>query len=191
MTRHLTTEELEQGLDHILASPRDSGRLELIVRRPDVDGRESLDEGRLDVAEGLVGDNWVRRGSRHMPGGVADPDMQLNIMNARVAALVADDPSRRELAGDQLYLDMDLSYENLPPGTRLEVGEAVIEVTEPPHTGCRKFAERFGKEAMVFVNSGRGKQLNFRGINAKVIRPGGIRVGDVARKLADGEAEKE
>jgi hypothetical protein len=109
MTRHLTTEELEQGLEHILASPRDGGRLELIVRRPEVDGRESLDEGRLDVDQGLVGDNWLSRGSRHMPGGAADPDMQLNIINARVAALVADDPARRELAGDQLYLDLDLS----------------------------------------------------------------------------------
>lgn len=184
MARHLTTEELEQGLDNILASPQDNGALELIVRRPEVDGRESLGAGRLDVDQGLIGDNWKARGSSHTPDGAADPEMQLNIMNSRVAALVADEPARRELAGDQLYLDMDLSYENLPPGTRLEVGGAVIEVTEPPHTGCRKFAERFGKEAVVFVNSGRGKQLNFRGINAKVIRSGDIRVGDVARKLA-------
>jgi hypothetical protein len=183
MTRHLLTEELERGLDHILASPQDGGRLELIVRRPEVDTRESLDEGRLDVDQGLVGDNWLSRGSRHMPDGAADPDMQLNIMNSRVAALVADDPARRELAGDQLYLDMDLSYENLPAGTRLALGDAVIEVTEPPHTGCRKFAERFGKEAVVFVNSGRGKALNFRGINAKVIQSGDIRVGDVAKKM--------
>lgn len=186
MARQLTTEELEQGLDDILASPKDGGALELIVRRPEVDERESLAEGRLDIEQGLVGDNWLRRGSRHMPGGAADPEMQLNIMNARVVALVADDPDRRELAGDQLYLDMDLSGENLPPGTRLEIGDAVIEVTEPPHTGCRKFAERFGKDAVVFVNSGRGKQLNFRGINAKVVQSGGIKVGDTAKKLVHG-----
>ncbi len=117
-----------------------------------------------------------------MPDGSADPEMQLNIMNARVASLVADGPDRRELAGDQLYLDMDLSPDNLPPGTQLEIGGAVIEVTEPPHTGCRKFAARFGKDAVVFVNSGPGKKLNFRGINAKVVRSGDIRVGDVARK---------
>ena len=184
MARQLTTAELEQGLDDILASPKDNGALELIVRRPDVDERESLAEGRLDIDEGLVGDNWLRRGSRHMPGGGADPEMQLNIMNARVVALVADDPMRRELAGDQLYLDMDLSGENLPPGTRLEIGDAVIEITEPPHTGCNKFAERFGKDAVVFVNSGRGKQLNFRGINAKVVQSGNIKVGDTARKRA-------
>ena len=121
-----------------------------------------------------------------MPDGAADPEMQLNIMNARVAALVADAPERRALAGDQLFLDLDLSDENLPPGTRLAIGDAIIEVTEPPHTGCRKFAERFGKDAVVFVNSGRGKQLNFRGINARVVRSGDIRVGDVARKLTGG-----
>ncbi|NIL93934.1 MAG: MOSC domain-containing protein [Woeseiaceae bacterium] len=182
MARQLSTEELEQGLDHILASPKDSGALELIVRRPEVDVRESLAEGRLDTDEGLVGDNWRARGSGHMPDGSADPEMQLNIMNARVASLVADGPDRRELAGDQLYLDMDLSPDNLPPGTQLEIGGAVIEVTEPPHTGCRKFAARFGKDAVVFVNSGPGKKLNFRGINAKVVRSGDIRVGDVARK---------
>ena len=183
MARQLTTEELEQGLEHILASPKDNGALELIVIRPDVDARERQEAGRLDTEQGLIGDNWLSRGSRHMPDGAADPDMQLNIMNSRVVALVADDPERRELAGDQLYLDLDLSYENLPPGTQLSLGEAVIEVTEPPHTGCKKFAERFGKDAIVFVNSGRGKDLNFRGINAKVIRSGVIKLGDTASKL--------
>lgn len=181
--RQLTTEELEQGLDDILASPQDAGRLELIVRRPEVDGRESLDAGRLDESEGLVGDNWLARGSGHMPDGAADPDMQLNIMNSRVAALVAVDPERRELAGDQLYVDLDLGPDNLPPGSRLSVGEAIIEVTEPPHTGCKKFAARFGVDAMVFVNSGLGKARNFRGINARVVRPGAIRVGDIVTKL--------
>jgi hypothetical protein len=180
--RHLGTEELEQGLDTILQSPQDEGALGLIVRRPDVDQRESLVTGHLDVSEGLVGDNWRKRGNRHMPDGAADPDMQLNIMNTRVIALVADDPDRRELAGDQLYLDMDLSGENLPPGTRLAIGEAIIEVTEPPHTGCKKFASRFGRDATVFVNTGLGKTLNLRGINAKVVQSGDIEVGDIARK---------
>ncbi len=181
--KQLTTAELEAGLDHILASPKDNGELELIVRRPEVDARESVVQGHLDVAEGLVGDNWLARGCRHMPDGAADPEMQLNIMNSRVVQLVADDAARRELAGDQLYVDLDLSDENLPPGTRLSIGDAVIEVTEPPHTGCKKFAARFGVDAMVFVNSGLGKKLNFRGINAKVVRSGDIRVGDVMRKV--------
>ncbi len=183
MARQLSKAELEQGLDHILASPADNGALELIVRRPAVDEREVVPEARLDVDEGLVGDNWQARGSSHMPGGQADPDMQLNIMNARVVALLADDPARRELAGDQLFLDMDLGPENLPPGTQLAIGEAVIEVTEPPHTGCKKFASRFGTDATVCVNSGLGKERNFRGINARVVKSGDIRVGDVARKL--------
>lgn len=181
--KHLSTEELEQGLETILRSPSDDGELALIVRRPDVDEREAVSVARLDTERGLVGDNWLQRGSRHMPDGAADPEMQLNIMNARVVSLLADGAERRELAGDQLYLDMDLSYENLPPGTQLAIGDAIIEVTEAPHTGCKKFAARFGRDAMVFVNSGMGKKLNFRGINAKVTQSGDIRVGDVARKL--------
>lgn len=181
--RQLGKQELEQGLEHILLSPKDNGTLELIVRRPGVDARESLAAGRLDTVHGLVGDNWLERGSRHMPDGRADPEMQLNIMNARVSRLVASDPGRQELAGDQLYLDLDLGRDNLPPGTRLAIGDAIIEVTAPPHTGCKKFAARFGVDAMVFVNSGMGKQRNFRGINAKVVRSGDIRVGDLARKL--------
>ena len=181
--RHLTQSELERGLDHILASPGDDGAVELVVARPAVDEREVLEEGFLDVEQGLVGDNWLSRGCRHTPDGAADPEMQLNIMNARVASLVAVDPDRRALAGDQLFVDLDLSPENLPPGTRLEVGDAMIEVTEPPHTGCKKFAARFGVEAVVFVNSGLGKAKNFRGINARVVRSGAVRAGDRITKL--------
>jgi len=182
-SKQLSTEELEQGLDIIRQSPQDEGVLKLIVRRPDVDQRETIATGHLDVGEGLVGDNWRKRGSRHMPDGAADPDMQLNIMNSRVVELVADGLERRELAGDQLYLDMDLSAENLPPGSQLALGEAIIEVTEPPHTGCKKFAARFGRDAVVFVNTGFGKTQNFRGICAKVIQSGDIKTCDVARKV--------
>jgi hypothetical protein len=185
--RQLDIGELEQGLDDILRSPMDVGVLGLIVRRPEVDARESVSSGRLDVEQGLVGDNWLVKGNRHMPDGAADPERQLTIMNSRVVALVAQGPARRELAGDQLYLDMNLGGDNLPAGTRLSIGDAIIEVTEPPHTGCRKFAERFGRDATVFVNSGTGKKLNFRGINAKVIQSGDIRVGDIARKVSDSQ----
>ena len=180
---HLSADKLEQGVDHILASPNDVGTLKLIVLRPDVDQRETPEEGRLDTEQGLVGDNWSTRGSRSTADGSADPEMQLKIMNARVIGLVAQARERWPLAGDQLFLDMDLSDDNLPPGTQLALGDAIIEVTEPPHTGCKKFAARFGVDAMVFVNSGRGRKLNFRGINAKVIQSGDIEVGDVARKL--------
>ena len=180
--RHLGKAELEAGLPHIEASPKDGGVLRMIVRRPRTNAREVLDEGRLDLAEGLVGDNWRTRGSASGANGGADPQMQLNIMNARAAALVAGDRERWPLAGDQLYLDLDLSAANLPPGTRLRLGEALIEVTPPPHTGCRKFVSRFGMDAMKFVNSRIGRQLNLRGINAKVVEPGIVRIGDVASK---------
>ncbi len=183
IARHLTTDELEAGLDHIRQSPQDNGVLQLIVRRPAMAVREVLEEAHLDLTVGLVGDNWKQRPSSRTPDHSAHPDMQLNIMNARVIALVAQEKDRWQLAGDQLYLDLDLSPANLPPGTQLAIGSAVIEVTAQPHTGCIKFVARFGMEAMKFVNSPLGRQLNLRGINAKVIQPGVIRTGDIARKL--------
>lgn len=180
--RHLTMEELEAGLEHIRHSPKDTGVLELIVRRPRVGERDVLREGHLDPLVGLVGDSWKDRASSRTADGSPHPDMQLNIMNARVVALVAQYPARWALAGDQLFIDMDLTDDNLPPGTRLELGSAVIEVTDQPHTGCQKFVARFGLDAMKFVNSPVGRQLHLRGINARVLQGGIVRVGDVARK---------
>lgn len=182
--KHLTMAELEAGLDEIRRAPRDEGVLQLIVRRPRIEEREVLEEGELDPVKGLVGDCWVTRGSSSTADGSPNPDMQLNIMNARVAALVAQAKDRWQLAGDQLYIDMDLSAENLPPGTQLAIGSAVIEVTPPPHTGCKKFVSRFGLDAVKFVNSAVGRELHLRGINARVVQPGVIRVGQVAKKLA-------
>jgi hypothetical protein len=181
---HRSAETLEAGLDHIRSSPADEGRLELIVRRPAEDQREVLDEGVLDLEKGLLGDTWLLRGSSRTADGSAHPDMQLNVMNARVAALVAVDPDRRALAGDQLYLDFDISESNLPAGTRVAIGEAVIEFTDQPHRGCAKFAERFGADALRFVNTGDGRPLRLRGANAKVVVPGTIRPGDPVRKLS-------
>ena len=183
IAQHLTTEELQAGLDEIRRAPKDKGVLELIVRRPGVNDREVLEEAELDLDEGLVGDGWKRRRSTTTPDGSPNPLMQLNVMNARVIALVAQEKSRWHLAGDQLFLDLDLSAENLPAGSRLSLGSAVIEVTPPPHLGCQKFVARFGLEAMRFVNSPLGRQLHLRGINAKVVQAGVIRVGDVARKI--------
>jgi hypothetical protein len=176
-------EALEAGLEEIRRSPKDEGALELIVRRPRIDEREALEEGELNPVEGLVGDSWIKRGSSRTPDGSSHPDMQLNIMNARVIALVAQDKARWSLAGDQLFIDMDLSSENLPAGTRLAVGSAVIEVTAQPHTGCKKFVSRFGLDAMNFVNSPVGKRLHLRGINARVVQAGVIRVGHVVKKI--------
>ncbi len=182
-TKFLTMEELEAGLEAIRQSPKDQGLLELIVRRPATDERELLVEGQLDLVEGLVGDDWMRRGSSGTPDGSSHPDMQLTIMNSRAIALITQDKARWPLAGDQLYIDMDLSVDNLPPGTRLALGTAVIEVTAQPHTGCKKFSSRFGLDALKFVNSPTGKQLHLRGINARVVQTGQIRVGDLAKKI--------
>ena len=176
--RHATREQLEAGLDIIRAAPRDHGILKLIVRRPQAGAREVLDAGVLDPVEGLIGDNWRTRGSSRTADGSSHPDMQLNVMSARAIALIADEESRWPLAGDQLFVDLDLSAVNLPPGTRLSIGSAVIEVTNQPHTGCDKFVSRFGLDAMKFVNSPTGRELNLRGINARVVTPGRIRAGD-------------
>ena len=180
---HLSTEQLEAGLDHIRQSPRDEGVVELIVRRPQVDSREVLEQAEFSTVEGLVGDTWNQRSSSKTPDGSPHPEMQINIMNARSVALVAQEKERWPLAGDQLFIDMDLSKENLPAGARIAVGTAVLEVTAPPHTGCMKFVARFGKDAMMFVNSPIGKELCLRGINAKVVQSGVVRVGEVAKKL--------
>ena len=181
--KHLTMAELEAGLDDIRQSPKHEGVLRMIVRRPQIGEREVLEEGTLDLREGLVGDNWIARGSARTSDGSSHPDMQLNIMNARVIALVAQDTARWHLAGDQLFIDIDLSADNLPPGTRLAIGSAVIEVTDIPHTGCTKFVGRFGVDAMKFVNSPVGRELHLRGINAKVVQSGVIRSGDAVRKI--------
>lgn len=180
----LNMAELESGLPLIEKSPKDTGAVELIVRRPSVGEREEVTEGELDPARGLVGDNWLARGYRKTVDGSAHPDMQLNIMNARSIALIAQSRSRWKLAGDQFYVDLDLSYDNLPPGTQLGIGSAVVEITAEPHLGCSKFIERFGKDAALFVNSDEGKRLNLRGVNAKVIRPGSVRTEDTVKKLS-------
>lgn len=187
---HRTVDELEAGVADIRLSPKDAGTLELIVRRPALEEREVLHVGVLDTEVGLVGDTWKQRPSKRTPDNSAHPDMQLNIINSRLSQLIAIDPARRALAGDQLHVDLDLSYDNLPPGTRLTFGDGdradapVIEVTAQPHTGCAKFTARFGIDAMRFVSSDVGKELNLRGINAKVVVGGTIRQGDVIRKLA-------
>lgn len=181
--QHVSITELETGMDHIRQSPKDDGVLKMIVRRPAVDEREVIHEGQLNTTEGLEGDTWKTRGSSHTIDGSANTEAQVTVMNVRLIALLAPEEERWSLAGDQLYVDMDLSEDNIPPGTRLSIGAAILEVSAQPHSGCKKFSSRFGVEAMKFVNSPEGKRLHLRGINTKVIQSGEIRVGDMIRKL--------
>lgn len=181
---HRGYEELVAGLEHVRRSPSDHGTLEMIVCRPAEGARQVLDHGRLDPADGLVGDSWRARGSRSGADGSADPEDQLTVMNSRLAALVAGTADHGGLAGDQLYVDLDLSADRLPAGTRLEIGEAVVEITAKPHRGCAKFAARFGSDALRFVNTGPGRLLNLRGRNARVIVAGTVRPGDTLTRVA-------
>ena len=175
---HLSAAQLEAGLDNVLAAPREEGLLASIVARPGVGERRVVETARLDHTLGLVGDNWLSRGNKRTPDGSAVPGMQVTVMSARVAQLVAAGTQRMALAGDQLYVDLDLSVDNLPAGSRLRIGGAVLEVSEVPHLGCMKFVERFGEEAMRFVNSRLGRQLRLRGVNTFVVAGGDIRIGD-------------
>ncbi|CAN5390429.1 MOSC domain-containing protein [soil metagenome] len=180
--KHITAIEIEKAIHHVLASPKDVGLVEMIVRRPRDNKREIIASGDLDLEHGLVGDNWLTRGSSRTMDGKGHPEMQLNLMNIRYAELIAGHRGRVPLAGDQFFVDLDLSRENLPVGSRLAFGEAVIEVTAIPHLGCKKFVERFGLDAMEFVNSDFGRKHNLRGINAKVIVAGRVVIGDTVRQ---------
>jgi MOSC domain-containing protein YiiM len=175
---------LEESLDHIRAAPVDGGTVVLIAKRPAVDERKVVTEARLTIEEGLEGDTWRVRGSSRTPDGGPNPEAQLTLMNARLALAIADDRERWPLAGDQLYVDLDLSRANLPPGSKVQIGSAVIEFSEPPHTGCAKFSSRFGVDALKFVNSPLGRELRLRGANCRVVVAGTVRTGDTIKKLA-------
>ncbi len=181
---HPTTEQLESGLDRVRQAPKDRGVLAMIVRRPQVGARDVLEEAELNFEEGLAGDSWRHRRNPHAKDGSPDPATQLNVIGVRAIELVAGERGRWPLAGDQLIIDFDLSAENLPAGSRLAIGSAIIEVSEEPHTGCGKFVARFGVAAQKLVNSPVGRSLNLRGINATVVQPGRIRVGDLVTKSA-------
>lgn len=181
--KQLDINELEAGLEVIRQSPKDGGMLDLIVCCSQNGKLEEFDQAALDPVMGLVGDDRQQRRNHTALDDKTHPDRQLSIMNSRVIALIADHPERWKLCDDQLYFDMDLSVDNLPAGTQLSIGSAIIEVTSVSHRGGEKFAANFGVDAMHFVDSELGKQLNLRGINAKVVKPGTICVGDSATKL--------
>ena len=181
---HVSPADLEAGVELVRAAPTGAGTLQLIVRRPAEEQRELLASGRLDLREGLVGDMWINHPSSSTADGGPNPDAQVTLMSARAAALVAGGATHERWAeaGDQLYVDLDLSHANLPPGSRLRVGnEAVLEITAAPHLGCGKFSRRFGVDALKLVNSEQGRALRLRGVNARVIDPGRIARGDQVR----------
>ena len=174
--------DLDASLSEIKKSPSQQGVVDLIVCRPQKNTRQELDTGELTIEEGLVGDNWKVRAAGSKDKSV-HRNTQLALINSRVIAAIVNNKDRWELAGDQFYVDFDLSKENIPSGARLKIGTAIIDVTEEPHLGCKKFAERFGKDAVKFVNSSNGKLLNLRGIHARVIVPGKVTVGSHIEKL--------
>ncbi len=183
---HLALSELAAGLDDVRAAPADAGTLELIVRRPAEEQRQLMTNAELELRGGLVGDMWVSRSSSSTADGGPNPEAQVTVMNARAAALVAGGSERERWAqaGDQLYVDLDLSQDNLPSGTRLAIGGAVLEVSKAPHLGCGKFSRRFGVDALKLVNSQTGRELRLRGLNARVVAPGAIARGDEVRKVS-------
>ncbi len=178
-----TDDDLDTRLPYIRSAPADRGSVELIVRRPGVDERETVTEAVLDPDVGLVGDGWLARGSRSTADGSADPACQVTLISVRVLEAIEPDRSRWPLAGDQVYVDLDLSVDGLPAGTRLAIGTAVIEVSEPPHTGCAKFSARFGSDALRWINAPTGRAHRMRGLNARVVTGGTIRQGDEIRRV--------
>jgi MOSC domain-containing protein YiiM len=180
---HRPLTEIEETAAGMGSSPSDAGIVEMIVCRPAVNERRVLQEGVLDATHGLRGDSWENRGVG-TPAGSADPLRQITVMNSRVLASVAGHRDRWQLAGDQLIVDFNLSIDSLAAGTRLQIGEAVAEVTEPPHTGCSKFAGRFGAEALAWTNGPVGRRERRRGMHVRVLKSGTVRTGDVIRRIA-------
>lgn len=175
--------DFDPFFEHVRAAPADGGVVELIVRRPDRELRQLLDEVALDPATGVAGDHWSARPSKQTPDGSPDPEDQVTIMSTRVLAAIAPDRAAWPLAGDQVYVDADLSAENLPAGSRVALGTAILVISEKPHTGCAKFSARFGSDALRWINSPEGRALRMRGLNARIEQAGVVRVGDTLRKL--------
>jgi hypothetical protein len=183
METQIETNVIQDALNELGASPQDNGTVEMIVRRPNHGEREILDEAKFSTETGLDGDNWLTRGSKNTEDGSAHPGMQIAIMNSRVIQAISQDKSRWSLAGDQLFLDLDLSAENLPVGQQIAIGSVILEVSEMPHNGCAKFTERFGSEATRFVNSKEGRANRRRGVNVRVVQGGILRIGDTVTKV--------
>ena len=183
-TRHCSLAELERQFTNLPLLPRDSGRLALIVCRRAPGVHEALDHVHLKVEEGVPGDEWNRRTPRN-------PDAQLTAMRRDIAELLGCGQPLTT-SGENLIVELEISAANLPVGTRLSVGEAVVEVTPKPHNGCQKFARRFGEDALRFVQASATRHHNLRGIYWKVIVAGearrGAQVEVLSRPVLSGSA---
>lgn len=182
-TQHKTMAELEATLPHILAGPKDEGRIDGIISRPAKGQRNDVSSAMLTFAEGMEGDHWSKGCWRTTDDGDPHPDVQICLMMSRCIEAIAGDRANWPPAGDNLFIDMDLTPANTPPGTRLAMGGVILEVTEEPHNGCQHFIDRFGRDACLFVNTGAGKEHRLRGIYGRVIQDGRVSVGDVVRKI--------
>ncbi|WP_248583127.1 hypothetical protein [Nocardioides sp. InS609-2] len=185
-----STARLAEQMAHLRAAPSGIGTLDMVARRPANGKREVMPEGILDLELGMVGDNWLERATSRAIATGRHLDAQVNVTSSRMVGLLAADDDTRAMAGDQLYVDLDISHANLPVGSRLAIGDpedggAIIEVTAKPHNGCKKFVRYFGREAERFVNSAEGKELRLRGFNARVVSAGVVRRGDSVRKIDD------
>jgi MOSC domain-containing protein YiiM len=178
-SRHLPGDELERGLAQ-LSPPRDVGTLALVVSRGDDGARATPQRVRLGVETGVPGDAWARDCPEKT-------DAQITVMRVDVARLFANGQDLA-LFGDNLLVDLDLSTRNLPTGSRLRCGGAVLEVTPEPHTGCLKFRQRVGGDALRLTADARLRDLRLRGIYVKVIEPGEVAVGDRIEVLSRGAA---
>ncbi len=183
MARHLDKQELAAGLPEILKSPKDRGPIESITVRPASEQRRTVNSVAISLAGGVEGDHWAQGCWKSTDAGKPHPDVQICMMNSRCIDLIAGDKDNWAPAGDNLFIDMDLTPENLPPGTRIAMGTAILEITDTAHKGCAKFIERYGRDACVFVNVGDGDRYKLRGIYGRVVQDGVLSVGDLATKV--------
>lgn len=174
---------LNDSFSDILDSPITNGTIELIVCRPKTNARKILTEAELTIEEGLVGDCWKNKRNFMRKDGLPDVEVQLTLMNSRCINAIAGSKEFWPLAGDQLFVDLNLCKTVLQPKQQLKINDAIIEITDVPHLGCSKFSKRFGSDALKFVNSKNGKLHNLRGVNAKIIQPGVIKTGAIIERI--------
>lgn len=180
---HRTREELASALPYVAASPKDGGSVALIVVRPDHGRRETPDRVRISAQDGVEGDHWSKGCWLETDDGAPHPDVQINLMCTRAAEVIAGDPALWPAAGNNFFVDIDLSPDNLPAGTRLALGTAEIEITDQPNKGCQVFIDHYGRDACIFVNTGPGWSLRMRGLYARVVQNGDVRLDDRIRKV--------